>query len=191
MVDQIDNILQESHARQKFSFVWVKGHDRIKGNERADRLANQGAAEEPIHLPMPFHVAKCLTQHQAKNLWMTEWTQSNKARNYHKGRPKLIRNDFLRKLPSQQDQWTITRLRVQRFPTASYLHRTKKFASPLCACGEVETIGHMISHCPETAIQRKTIWPRGPPEIRRSIFEKEEEAKKIIQFLKDTGRIEQ
>ncbi|MCP3664991.1 MAG: hypothetical protein GY696_21255, partial [Gammaproteobacteria bacterium] len=117
VVDQIDTILHESHARQKFIFVWVKGHDRIKGNERADRLANQGAAEEPIHLPMPFHVAKSLTEHQAKKQWMTEWTQSKKARNYHKGRPKLIKNDFLRKLPSQQDQWTITRLRVQRFPT--------------------------------------------------------------------------
>ncbi len=121
---------------------------------------------------------------------MVEWTQSSKARTYHKRRPKLVKNDFLRSLPSRQDQWAITRLRVQRFPTASFLHRIKRFPSPLCACGEVESIEHMILYCPETAIQRKRIWPNRIPEIWRSIFKKEAEAKKILKFLKDTGRLE-
>ncbi len=51
VVDQIDTILQESHARQKFTFIWVKGHNRIPGNERADQLANGGAGKNPFTFP--------------------------------------------------------------------------------------------------------------------------------------------
>ncbi|MCP3668378.1 MAG: hypothetical protein GY696_38815 [Gammaproteobacteria bacterium] len=175
--------------QQIFHFVWVKAHVGISGNETVDRLANEGGRQEPIDLPMPFQAAKIMIQHLRNDKWMEDYRQGPTAKFYRKCKPTPTKKDFIRTLP-RDAQWALTRLRINRFPTAKYLASINKAPTPLCPCGEAETIQHMLHRCPLTASARRKIWPRSSySSLKNCLFHDVEEANKVVKFLKDIGRI--
>ncbi len=152
-------------------------------------MANAGGQLEPQDLPMTFQTAKTMIQHLRNNEWMEHYQQANTAKFYRRCKPTPSKKDFIRSLP-REDQWALTRLRINRFPTAAYLDSINKAPTPLCQCGERESIQHMLFRCPMTAVARHRIWQEITyPSVKSCLFNNVSEATKVVQFLADTGRI--
>jgi ribonuclease HI len=72
--------------RYHIKFAWVKAHARNYGNKMADRLAKEGARRpRPVEGPGPFHsvphtFVRTITYQNSMDLWQTNWTRKQKAR---------------------------------------------------------------------------------------------------------------
>ena len=57
-------------------FKWVPGHVGIRGNEAADRAAEEALEKEPIDDLMPFSDLKPLTAKNIHQVWQKEWDEA-------------------------------------------------------------------------------------------------------------------
>ena len=57
-------------------FKWVPGHVGIRGNEAADRAAEEALEKEPIDDRMPISDLKPLTAKYIHQVWQKEWDEA-------------------------------------------------------------------------------------------------------------------
>lgn len=87
----------------------------------------------------------------AQHLWRTRWQDQNDAPN-----TSLI-NDPTIQLPGMdmpRGQWTLlNRFRTDAGPCRCSMHKWGYIASPLCDCGEPQTMRHIVNECPLTRFE--------------------------------------
>ena len=127
----------------------------MKGNDQADYLANVAASCGPVNKPTEsISSVLCKVNSTTQDIWSEKWEAGQHGRSYYQIQPKP--NSVRFKNIARRDQVTLSRLRLQHFPTQSYLHRFNLVEDATCLlCGtEEETIHHMIFECAELSSRR-------------------------------------
>ena len=144
----ITNLLRMIPA--KVTIQWIPSHVGIAGNDKADSLANIAALHHPVNKPtQSLSSLLCQANQLTKVAWCDRWKTGSTGREYFEiqSKPNLMR---YRNIP-RKDQVYLSRLKMNHFPTQSYLHRVKLADDPTCPlCGKAEeTIRHIIFECEE------------------------------------------
>ena len=129
---------------------WIAGHAKVKGNDKADAKAKEGAeAAKNGNL----NAAKFISLSEAKNRvklnavkrWNQKWKRQNS-----KCLKQTITIGKYRSKHKRKTEVTVNRLILDHNKLKGNLHKIMPIAypSPLCACGKEETVHHLLLECP-------------------------------------------
>ena len=168
----IKNKLATIHS--KVTILWIPSHCDITGNERADKLANDGREKDQSKVPVTHAIIKA-------KIKARPWQPTHAgAKEMYDGRlkPKFeVEANWTRRVRS-----LFARLRSNHAKElAYYQHKIGNIASPNCKeCEVPETIKHLLCECPSLEEARARNWPGkvnitmmiSHPDVCRQILEK-------------------
>ncbi|XP_050028306.1 uncharacterized protein [Dermacentor andersoni] len=129
---------------------WIPAHIGLPGNEEADSLAKAAHGERfPLtHLVTSFDAAKTVV--------MRSLTAQHPDRRVAAGTPpRLLPRVGL----SRADCAFLPRLRIGCYKTAARTHSLTRTGSPVCgSCDGVETLEHLLRHCPAFGTEREALY---------------------------------
>ncbi|GJQ79257.1 hypothetical protein Trydic_g5500 [Trypoxylus dichotomus] len=156
--------------------VWTRAHVGTQGNERADELAKEAAAnaDDGTLLAYAFASEKTVKSAIAKESqreWQTRWENAATGRWTKRFIGDANKFGELGVALSYQ----ATQLVTGHGNFGAYLHRIQRRDSADCECGGEDTAGHVLFDCPYTedwrsrteteAINTGLRWPRNEGEI--------------------------
>ncbi|XP_050513746.1 uncharacterized protein LOC126889470 [Diabrotica virgifera virgifera] len=132
---------------------WVPGHQGIKGNEVADSLANIGR-----ELRVPYDVKNistdifCVTKKNILTQFYNNWYSQIKGKypDYYGLQDSFPIKPWYNKCGylGRNNITNLNRLRSGHCKTPCYLHKIGKTETPICECGTMGTLVHIIFECP-------------------------------------------
>ncbi len=83
----------------------------------------------------------------------------------------------------------LVQARTGKIALRAYLHGIKRAEDNKCACGQVQTVRHILQECPDFKDLRQEVWGHTMPTCHRDMLNSH--AKKTSQFLLKTGLLGQ
>ena len=145
---------------------WIPSHCGIIGNEKADKLAKEGAKQDQEENAVSFTEMKTII----KSLHNTPPQQDS----YHQ--------------LSRPEQTIIFRFRTGHNRLNQHIYRVMKvIPSPMCPCGEAEqNTEHFLQTCKLHLAQRQKIWDMGPTNTHKRKTGSLENLQKTARFVVET-----
>ena len=137
--------------RIKTRFLWVSRYSGVPGMEIALKFAKEAVGLNKVHkFGYPLSAQKA--EHKRKMLeeWKQEWRSSKNGRHLRKlddGLPAKRTRRLYGNLTRHQ-VYLFTQLRSGHAWIASYGKLRKHREDDKCECGAIETVVHVIVHCP-------------------------------------------
>ncbi|GJQ83685.1 hypothetical protein Trydic_g14392 [Trypoxylus dichotomus] len=156
--------------------VWTRAHVGTQGNERADELAKEAAADADDGTLLAYAFAsektvKSAIAKESQREWQTRWENAANGRWTKRFIGDANKFGKLGVALSYQ----ATQLVTGHGNFGAYLHRIGRRDSADCECGGEDTAGHVLFDCPYTedwrsrteteAINAGLRWPRNEGEI--------------------------
>jgi ribonuclease HI len=163
---QLARALHQLNTACRVAIQWIPAHCGIPGNEKADKLAKQGAKSEQTNTSVSYSEKVAIIKALMK-------PKPEKDAYHQLDRPEQV---------------TIVRLRSGHNRLNSHMYRKYKLVqSPLCPCGEEEqTTEHVLQRCMRYNQQRTETWPSAVP-LNRKLHGDVEDLKKTAKFIEETG----
>lgn len=168
--------IQIEAQKKNITYCWIPSHVGIKGNDKADKLAEIGRTTGELHNQVPANDAIAWFKTR------TVWTHEYRWKRYNR---RFLRQAKPTTLPwkdrkSIKEQRILTRVRIGH-TWLSHSWRIKKVEQPRCAhCNDILTIDHIIRMCPEfDALRMECDIPTGL-EVYENTTEMED---KLLNFL--------
>ena len=108
--------------------------------------------------------------------FLTDWRESNR---YSPAQDDLHRLD-------RCGQSTVFRLWTGHCGLKKHLHRIGQADTPLCPCGEEQTVEHILQLCPIYHQLRQDLWPVSPP-LEEKLFGDLLSLPKTVDFIAATN----
>ena len=141
------------NSQTTFSFMWVPSHTGIRGNEKADELAQTALQLENIsEYKLHYTDLKYKIHHELRSDWIATWQKMSESSG--RGYAKIVENTpyskpwFAQSKLSRRHVTTIIRMRTGHCATPVHMHRIGVQESEHCSCGWIGTLDHIIFECP-------------------------------------------
>ncbi|KAJ1300689.1 hypothetical protein OPQ81_002336 [Rhizoctonia solani] len=183
-----DKFLEESPLNH-IKVCWVPGHDGVEGNERADRLANEGGDNPPTpFLNRSLTWSKAQSTHHASRAWITEWTSHSHSRfvtNHLRRLPSLALSRFAKNFRGHRSVHTrLNQVILGHGFFGEYRERFRPDDDPSCPCGQPrQTLDHVIRDCPLHSDARRALRKVSGPMLDSAIFGTQAGLTALAQFL--------
>lgn len=138
--------------QQRVTILWIPSHRGILGNEAVDKVAKEATRLQIITIPHLTRMdGRALFEQWLHNKWKSLWEETVQA-----GRAGLhiahvkqsIGHWPWASIPGNRRLETaLARLRIGHSGLRANLFRFGLYWSPLCDCGQVETVAHMLLSC--------------------------------------------
>ena len=155
---------------------WVPGHAGLDGNETADRLAGEAAAQEQAAVPVDLSSTRAAIKRHVRGL------MARRVKAVHPHPAPTPDHDNL----TRWEAVTLSQLRTGTSPlTRDTLLKIGLAADEQCpACGEPDSAAHLLLSCPAYEMARRRRWGIDPS--LADVFGGP--AAKIVGFLRGVGR---
>ena len=159
-------------GNNKVIIQWIPSHIGLFGNDKADSLAKQGGQMQQPEAPSSYREIRTILRQS----FLTDWRESNR---YSPAQDDLHRLD-------RCGQSTVFRLRTGHCGLNKHLHRIGQADTPLCPCGEEQTVDHILQLCPIYHQLRQDLWPVSPP-LEEKLFGDLLSLQKTVDFIAATN----
>ena len=158
VIRNIKNLIRQLEADGwEITLFWTPGHTDIQGNEVADKLAKEAAAEakelDNSTSVITNQDIKKAARDSILDKWQNKWDISTTGREFHQYRSKISlkqKHDF----PNHFKYNILLQLRTGYSQLNQYRNKLGQVHSALCECGEVETTEHFFLECHIHEVQR-------------------------------------
>ncbi|KAG9091012.1 hypothetical protein FRC06_000748, partial [Ceratobasidium sp. 370] len=164
----IDNFLSADNSRS-VEILWVPGHSGIKGNERADTLANQAGSLTPEPF---FNRTVTWSREKSKTRvvkdWQNLWVRTRHSNHVTRTIPYLPRwkhHHFHDTFPSTRATHTrLHQLILGHCFVGEYALRFRPGDDPSCPCDPdtLQTMTHVLLECPLHSAARRALRKASP-----------------------------
>ena len=151
--DEFIKHLTELNMKQILTEIsWVSGHADLEANELADNDAKKAANEaKNLNLPpvLTNNAIKSICKQRTLKRWQKSWNIYPTGRMYNELHSKVKVMTYRSHLPAYKERLL---LRAQTMTTNlkgenSWMAQLQEDFSPLCACGDKETLRHVLMDC--------------------------------------------
>lgn len=177
--------------RNEVVIGWIPGHSSHEGNERADRLANEGAAKESLDLD----VLEATSSRAGK---ISNWAKAEKKAEWLRNRPDngLFAKTLIEGAGKGKSKEIITSRRPQirasvglltgHARTAKYLLRAKGEGNGKCRfCAAIdESVEHLVMSCQRLSYIRLNLFDSSTLDIEKL---KDVSLTRLVKFSKEAG----
>jgi hypothetical protein len=161
---------KRAHRGLRLTVRWVPGHEGVRGNEEADRLAKMAIEEGSsrkedlpalLRKPLPrskavlWRTAKAKLDKRARKAWEAS-PRFGKMRRINVSMPSKGFLKLVAELPRKKAS-LLMQLSSGHVPLRAHLYRISRAEAPNCeAChGAIESVHHFLMMCPAYAKERQ------------------------------------
>lgn len=166
----------------KLTLQWIPGHCNLQGNDRADKLAKEGARKEQPDNPCSFNTLRRITKGKSREEWLRRWRDGDTGRVMYREMQEPNPKDDINSL-SRKHQSAIFQLRTTHSKLNYNLNRFDPCYTPLCrnCIHPYETTDHVLFECPGLRAERERLLPPSP-NISNSLYCSKSQLLKTAEF---------
>ena len=166
----------------QLTLQWIPGHCDLPGNEKADKLAKEGAKQEQPNNPATYNNIRRILRNNSKEEWLKRWRDGETGRAVFKELKEPNRNDSINSL-TRKNQSAIFQLRTGHSKLNFNLNRFDPCYTPLCRnCPHpYETTEHVLFECPGLKTERDNLLPPLPT-INNTLYGSKVQLNKTAKF---------
>ena len=144
------------NIKHRIMLCWVPSHCDTFGNEKADRLADEGAKMPQNNVPVTFNITRAKIKAEK---WKPKHERAAKVFGERR-KPKEIEKGWKEKIKRLYGRLRSDHAKELR----AYQKRvgiTSEGICIYCDTDEEETIEHVLCRCPQLECARREMWPAG------------------------------